>query len=173
MSMKTTPWKQWKEGNRRYRMRVTYGMDYAFARRNNQAPYFSITGEIQSGGARGGKWRDESFGTLHDDIAWRFPGFRSLLPFHLMSTEGPMHYLANAKYWWEKYIGRSKWSRGLGEPDPLEAFKRTILFGALPDDKNVKPRRVKWSKVEPWLKARLPLLIDVFHKKMSALGVLE
>jgi len=42
--------------------------------------------------------RDVAGGCLHDDIAEWFPEFVPLIPWHLVSTDGPMHYVANAVY---------------------------------------------------------------------------
>lgn len=54
---------------------------------------FSITGEImdQHGECVSG-------GCIHDEIAEHFPKFRNLFQWHLVSTDGPMHYLANAVF---------------------------------------------------------------------------
>ena len=37
-------------------------------------------------------------GCLHDDIAKHFPEFARLIPWHLTSTDGPMHYIANTVF---------------------------------------------------------------------------
>lgn len=42
--------------------------------------------------------RDIAGGCMHDAIAEVFPEFQPLLPFHLCSTDGPTHYLANTLY---------------------------------------------------------------------------
>src|SRR5690606_8123533 len=34
-------------------------------------------------------------GCIHREIARVFPEFKPLIPFHLCSTDGPMHYIAN------------------------------------------------------------------------------
>lgn len=56
---------------------------------------FAITATI-SGAAR----RDDngSIGCAHDDIARLFPKLAHLIRWHLCSTDGPMHYIANAIY---------------------------------------------------------------------------
>ena len=48
---------------------------------------FSITGEI------GG-----SSGCIHEEIAKHFPELKKYIKWHLMSSDGPMHYLANTLY---------------------------------------------------------------------------
>lgn len=37
-------------------------------------------------------------GCLHDDVARVFPELAHLIPWHMTSTDGPMHYVANAVY---------------------------------------------------------------------------
>lgn len=58
---------------------------------------FSITGRTL-------KLRDgvpvseESGGCIHDEIAEAFPELAHLIPWHLCSTDGPMHYVANTVF---------------------------------------------------------------------------
>lgn len=54
---------------------------------------FAITGDI-----RGATGRDIAGGCLHDDIARVFPELAHLIKWHLSSTDGPMHYIANTCY---------------------------------------------------------------------------
>lgn len=55
---------------------------------------FAITAEV-----RRPKARDcDACGCLHDDIAAVFPELAPLIKWHLVSTDGPMHYPANALY---------------------------------------------------------------------------
>lgn len=175
MSMKTTPWKEYTERGQTYHIRATYGIDYEFARRNRQHPYFSITGTIErKDDRRPHHWRDDAGGTLHDEIARHFPELEPYLTWHLVATDGPMHYIANGKYWWEKAMGvvtpGTRPARP-GEPDPREAFKGTISFGAIPGES--MPYTDDWNDVEKWLRARLPKLMETFRHAMKTLGVLE
>lgn len=55
---------------------------------------FSITGEKGRIGARDS---DEA-GCIHDEINKAFPQLAKYIKWHLTSTDGPMHYLANAVY---------------------------------------------------------------------------
>lgn len=58
---------------------------------------FAITAYI--GEAIGdGRYREHTSGCCHDEIAKRFPELAHLIPWHLTSTDGPMHYLANTVY---------------------------------------------------------------------------
>jgi hypothetical protein len=53
---------------------------------------FSITAEIM----RGRRW--ESGGCLREEIAKHFPHLEPLIKWHLCSTDGPMHYVANTVF---------------------------------------------------------------------------
>ena len=54
---------------------------------------FAITGDIRRG-------RNEiAGGMLHDEIAEAFPELAPYLKWHLCSSDGPMHYIANTVYW--------------------------------------------------------------------------
>lgn len=45
-----------------------------------------------------GYLREESGGCLHDEIARHAPELAYALPFHLVSSDGPLHYFANTTY---------------------------------------------------------------------------
>lgn len=85
--------REYREGGRRYRLTVNLRFDDEC--RNGHST-FAITGDIHAYDAP--RWRWESGGCLHDDIAQRFPALAHLIPWHLVSTDGPMHYVANTVY---------------------------------------------------------------------------
>lgn len=67
----------------------------------NKHETFSITGEVRylytlAGEEAAG--RVESCGCVHEDIAAAFPELARFIPWHLVSTPGPMHYAANTLY---------------------------------------------------------------------------
>lgn len=167
--MIVTPWRRYKEGRRNYRINATYGIDEEFARRHNQTPYFSITGIIDE--LRGGRWMDYMGGQIREDIAKHFPWLKPYFKWHLFHVgQGPMHYIANAQYWWEKMAGVSRWKPEPGEPDPSEAFAHTVILGALPDDPpTVSTDPGAWPEIEAWLNERLPRLIQAFERDMAEL----
>ena len=73
---------------------------------------FSMTAEVRRPGARD----VEACGCLHDDIAQVFPELAPLIPWHLTSTDGPMHYASNAVY----LAGdRDCWGLRKGERRPI------------------------------------------------------
>lgn len=73
-----------------------------------------------------GHWRGIAGGCMHEEIAKIFPEFAQLLPWHLVSTDGPMHYLANTVY---MAGDRDHWGRRAGEPSAWEHF---VYFGNSP-----------------------------------------
>lgn len=64
---------------------------------NNGHNTFSITGEIYRK-SKSGRWLEDSFGCIHEKISVHFPELAPLIRWHLTSTDGPMHYAANALY---------------------------------------------------------------------------
>jgi hypothetical protein len=167
--MKETPWKEYREGGRTYRIKVQYGIDYDFGRRNSQAPYFSITCSLDEK-LGNGRWRGFGGGANHVEIARKFPTLASYIKWHLVSTEAPMHYIANAKYWWEMVMGRRQPDKHQ-RVDPRDAFNSTIILGGIPGES--MPYTDDWADVERWLHNRLPKLMGYFAADMTALGVLE
>lgn len=165
--MKTTPWKLYGGGNQR--IRAKYGLDYDFARRNNQKPHFSVTCDIEEQQGNG-RWRDSGGGAAHELIVKNFPNLEPYIKWHLVSVGEPLHYLANAKYWWEQAMGKTTPTEHQ-QVDPRDAFKSTIVFGGISGEK--MPYSNDWADVEIWLKKRLPKLMGRFSADMSALGVLE
>lgn len=166
--MKTTPWKLFDGG--RQRIRAKYGIDYNFGRRNSQAPHFSVTCDIEE--KHGTRWVDSGGGAAHDLISKQFPELAPYVKWHLVAVgEGPMHYIANAQYWFEKMNGTSKWKPSPGDPDPKSAFLHTIIFGGIPGE-TLRDTSF-WAQMQPWLEARLPKLMGRFSADMRELGVLE
>jgi hypothetical protein len=54
---------------------------------------FSITGDVYVGR------RLDTCGCIHDLIAEHFPELREYIKWHLVSTDGPLHYIDNSLYW--------------------------------------------------------------------------
>jgi len=81
---------------------------------------FSITADEYTRG------RLDSCGCLHERIAEVFPEFAPLIKWHLCSTDGPMHYIANTLY---AAGDRDPWGRRDGEP---ASFAHCVTFGDNP-----------------------------------------
>lgn len=165
--MKVTPWKEFTKGGKPHRIRARYGIDYHFARRNNQAPYLSITGEIER--RAGSRWVEDAGGALHEAIARHFPELARYIKWHLVGTAGPMHYIDNAKYWWELYNGTSEFTLRPNGPNPHDAFMHTVVA----EEHEVPPRDTPWASVKGWLEERLEHLLDEWRADMEDLEVLE
>jgi hypothetical protein len=89
---------------------------------------FSITGQV-----RVPRMRDiAAGGCLHDEIAKAFPELAPFIKWHLCSSDGPMHYVANTVY----LAGNRDFNgRAAGEPS---AFSQVIQFNDNPIKHRVK-----------------------------------
>jgi len=170
---------------------VTYGFNLEFAKRNNQEPHFSITGVIHERRPSGGFYKEPlTCGCIHDEIVKAWPESEALIRWHLCAPKsGPMHYVANARYWYELHHGISVWASDDERTSPFDAFVSTVVWGAVDGDhedqlpklpayaanarsveKSAMRKRVG-ADMEVWCLARLPALIARFHADMTAAGV--
>lgn len=102
------------------RLRVNIRFDDSCRNGHNT---FSMTGDIfriirQKNGVKIPYGREEDLGggACHDDIAKVFPELAPLVKWHLVSTDGPMHYFANTLY----HAGdRDHYGLRKGERSPL------------------------------------------------------
>lgn len=138
---------RFREGQGRRRHTVTAELHSL----GGQNPYFSIT-----------------MGTYRQ--AGNGPALAPSLRWHLVSTDGPMHYAANAAYW----AGLDKeWCRGgKGDPPNREYFDSTALWGALPGDAARHPMdapAMDRAELSAVLAARLPALLAPFRADMDRL----
>lgn len=85
------PVKGWRQKRGRLEVKIRYDDEC-----NNGHNTFAITGTMYSSNGRviGG-------GCLHDEIVKSFPELKKYIKFHLMSSNGPLHYIANSLYWAE------------------------------------------------------------------------
>lgn len=74
---------------------------------------FSITADIQENG------REYMGGCCHDEIALRFPELAHLIKWHLVSTDGPLHYIANTMYHADEHWPNMAFVYFTGQRDPL------------------------------------------------------
>ena len=75
---------------------------------------------------RGPRWVESFGGCCHEEIARRFPELQPLIKWHLVSTDGPMHYLANTTY---QAGNRDYNGRLAGEPCQ---WKEGVVFDKVP-----------------------------------------
>ena len=113
---------------------------------------FSITGEIWR--AKNGQpiGRDcESCGCIHDDIAKHLPELAPYIKWHLVSSDEPMHYIANTVYHAQKAAN-------------LDHARSTAAWPDATDEDLLAPG------LEVRLQARLPRLMEEFRAAIEALG---
>lgn len=115
---------------------------------NNGYNTFSITGSIKGGQHRHYGYEIETGGCIHEQIAKFFPEFKHLIKYHLMSSKGPLHYIANTIYLFNK-----------GE---IELAKTSAIWGITPLDTNID-----LLANEQFLKNRLPYIIKNFKKDIE------
>lgn len=131
----------------KFKIAVTLRFDDEF---NNGHEDFSITGDTWS--RWNGRWREDSGGCIHNEIAEHFPNLKHLIKWHLVSTDGPMHYVANVVYHmsnrdFEAARSVAVWSEATDEQLSLEKEELTKL-----------------------LLERLPGLLAEFRKDMDSCG---
>lgn len=85
--------REYQEGKSKFRMRVEVRFDDNCRNGHNT---FAITCSIDEW--RAGTWREFGGGAAHDEIGRVFPELAPLIKWHLCSTDGPMHYIANTVY---------------------------------------------------------------------------
>ena len=87
---------------------------------------FAITGEIRDPRVR----RDNGIvacGCLHDEIARVFPELKPLIRFHLMSTDGPLSYIADTLFW----LGYSGYCDGKPRSPPSLVHAANVVHAML------------------------------------------
>jgi hypothetical protein len=119
---------------------------------------FAITGEIYIPSRRD----CEACGCLHDEVAQAFPDLAPYVRWHLTSTDGPMHYMANAIY-------HAGFCLGMEKARNLDHLKSTIVFGAVESDAGVDLETMTPDEMLLFLAARFPALMLQFKADMKAL----
>lgn len=84
----------YKEDGEEFRITATIRYDDECGNGHNT---FSITGSIDIK-RTSGSWKDYSGGCIHEDIAKHFPELQKYIKWHLVSSDGPLHYISNTTY---------------------------------------------------------------------------
>lgn len=79
----------YEKGGRKYRITAEVRFDDQC---NNGHESFAVTADIRENG------REYMGGCCHDEIVRHFPELAPLIKWHLTSTDGPTHYIANTVY---------------------------------------------------------------------------
>lgn len=84
---------------------------------------FSITGEYIPASCT--SWVDASCGCVHEEIASAFPEIAPFIKWHLVSSDGPLHYVANTLYHATEHGPKAAWIEYCSpdaHADPLGLF---------------------------------------------------
>lgn len=146
--VKTFGWRTFSDKGVRYKILATVRYDDSCGNGHNS---FAITADIKR--LNRTRWVDDSCGCCHKEVARVFPALAPLLKWHLCSSDGPMHYLANTLY----HIKQGK----------LDYARSTAVWpeasdGDLLDD---------IGNVEARLVERLPALMQRFKAAVESLGL--
>lgn len=99
-------------------------------------------------------------GCCHEEIAKHFPELAPLIRFHLMSTDGPMHYIANAVF---LASDRDCWGKLKGEP---RQWSRVVRFEGFPFTFSFRRSGEKFAQ---WLETSHSAteleLVEVIHQR--------
>lgn len=109
---------------------------------------FAITGEIFE--IVRGRKNEIAGGCVHDEITAAFPEFAHLIKWHLTSTDGPMHYLANSVY-----LASDADSSGKRKGEPKQ-WEHGYIFGDSPIAWRVKASLFQWIEAKREFNASTP-----------------
>jgi hypothetical protein len=150
----------WLDNDRTYKLVADACYDDECGNGHNT---FGLTAALSSQKKPGGWWHEEARGCLHEEIAKHIPHLAPYIKWHLCSSDGPMHYLANTTHW----MGESKL---IASTNIAEALK--FLDNAR--SSAVWPEATGEDLAAPGLRdrliARLPKLMADFQSAMQSLG---
>ena len=110
-------------------------------------------------------------GCMHKEVAKYFPELAPLLRFHLMSSDEPMHYIANTLYW----LGYSGFCDGKSNSPPnLANARESACWPEMPESflapANLFGPAEAQNAVVNELNERLPGLQAEFRKAVESMG---
>lgn len=126
-----------------------------------------------------------SGGCQHDLVAKKFPGLAPLIKWHLVSSDGPMHYIANTIYWAElanKGGDNGPYSTHKTREQCLNAARNSAVGADLPDEffapdegeQEIYPGVMvpvnTFNRLKQALEDRLPQLLEEFKRDIESLG---
>lgn len=140
-----------------YRSTVNYRLDDHCGNGHNT---FSITMDTYRQ-AKNGHWVEDTFGCQHDEVKKLFPALAPFVKWHLTSTDGPMHYIANTIYW-------AKVARGERECRETESPETALQYAR---ETAIWPEATLAQLLDKKaLMARHDGLMAEFKKDMESLG---
>ncbi len=148
--VKTYGPKTFVERGVRHRITVQVRYDDSCGNGHNS---FAITADVQR--LNVSRWVDDRCGMCHEDVARYFPNLAPLLKWHLCSSDGPMHYVANTRYWVQE--------------GKLDNARRCAIWPGVCDGGLVALRDA--GTLESALLNRLPALMVEFKAAVESLGM--
>lgn len=182
---RVTKWKNITHHGDKRKMRVFVRYDDSCKNGHNS---FAITAEIATLSGR-----VEQCGCCHDEVVKHFPEFKRFLKWHLMSSDGPMHYFSNVVYFagdrdyngllkGEQKVKKNKEGLPMFEEDgetpvytglvgegkerEFDAARRAAVWPEATDEQLSLPK----DELIKLLAERLPALLEEFKKDMEELG---
>lgn len=134
--------KYYTEDGANYRIDVTIRYDDECRNGHNS---FSITNTIYK--QKRGGWVDVVGGCIHEEIEKHFPEYAHLIKWHLMDSDGPMHYIANTVYLAGERDHRGKLK---GE---VKSYETRVKFGNFPIGFKYENAFLTWLKAREKNKA--------------------
>lgn len=107
--------REYTENGQRYKITAKVRYDDDCGNGHNT---FSITGNIDRCNNYG-RWVDDCSGCIHEEIAKHFPELEPYIKWHLVSSDGPMHYIANTVYHVDEHGPTHAWIYYTEGIDPL------------------------------------------------------
>lgn len=151
----------------------------------NKHNTFAITGTLWKGrGSYEANQRDRSYegghecsGCIHDEIMrYRRKRYGHLIRWHLVSDDGPMHYVENTLYHLGYRTGPGSWYGGDHKPN-IEYARSSACWPDMPESYVCDPdkRMLKTTRdaaaipIKAELEARLPALMEEFRRDMATI----
>jgi hypothetical protein len=103
-----------------------------------------------------------SCGCLHNEIKKHFPELKHLIKWHLVSSDGPMHYLANTLY-----LAGDKDYNGKRKGEPLHYEKR-LYFNNFPIQQKISGKLLDFIETKPDFNQCA--IIEIKHKDHKTYG---
>lgn len=123
---------------------------------------FAITGTVKAPRPKGhrGHWNNNvSGGCLHEEIARVFPELAPLIKWHLTSSDGPTHYVANTLY----HASDSQTpGKAVGTPTQ---FEERVHFAGFPMTFKASKALREWMKTNPDVSALEPVPVPYVKRQ--------
>jgi hypothetical protein len=157
---KETPWRLYREDGHRYRIKAEYRKDPERGLR--------MRAEIQYRPTYANEWTHYQSGQLLIEIHKHFP---ELQPYIKWVDLQPRLYSLRSVDWAKEIWADLR--HDPGDERLLQIFSDTVVWGIVPGEETLPDLDVPWEVLEPWLVARLPILMKTYGEDMKRLRALS